>query len=392
MSINSNIKKREMKKSYLMIAAAAMAMAACTNDNVLTDIQEGNESQKAITFSSFSEKLTKADPTTNDLEFYHNTFAVYASKKSTVDASGDPQYPFGAPAAAGAEVNGTKVTYASGDTKPNEWTYSPYRFWDKQATYYFCAYAPESAPIRLKYNTATSEVNDAANDFVISTAYELKGQNLQAAGATEAEILTGFDNADENDCDLMIANVVYEEGASHSDEVTFDFKHILAKFNVTAIKADVLDNAVVKIQSIKIESLNNKGTFSNNAYDGGTYTTGWANIARTDGYTLSYAAADGTEINDWSTANKLYFIESLVMPQVIADGQCKITVVYTITTGTGADAYTEKYIRTLDLQDAFTSFFDRYNYTLNLKISADVIKFDASVSAWADYSKDITIE
>lgn len=385
-----------MKKSYLILAAVAGLFASCSNEVLVDDQPTRTDMPKAIGFSTFSDLSTRVG-TATDLEFYHNTFVVYGTKKSTVDAADPVQYVFGDDASTTAgNTAGTTVTFNSGANDPNDWTYSPYRYWDKQATYYFRAYAPEAAPLALNYAAAGNAVNVAANDFVTTAAYTLVGQNLQATAATEGEILSGFTGEAGKDCDMMVSDVVYEEGATHNPDVNLIFKHILAKLNVTVAKAAVLDAAVVNVKSIKIESLKDKGTFSDNDYDGGTYASGWDNVVYSAGdaasstYVLAY---NGTETTlNASTAAKKYFIESLVMPQVIADGQSTLTMVYTITTGTGATAHLEKYTATIDMEDAFGSFFDRYSYTLNLTINPTVITFDAGVSAWSTSSKDIEIK
>lgn len=380
-----------MKKIHLLpIVAAVFAVASCNDSEVLLENQPG-ALQEYIGFSNFTDLATRASVQPQDLEEYHTTFSVYATKKSTVDPADPVQYVFGQDAsAAGGNKAGTVVTWQKGATAPNEWTYSPYRFWDKQATYYFVAFAPASAPLALNYYDKGLAVNNASNNIVTTAAYALGGQNLQGTAATTDQIYKGFDNAAGNDCDIMVAPVVYEEGASHNADVTLFFQHILAKLNVTVAKAAILDNSVVKVQSLTIDNLLNKGTYSNNMYDGGTYTSGWSTADYTSStYTLQYQGAETTlNAHDGS---KYYFLESLVMPQVIADAQSTLTLRYSIETGTAPDTHLENYIRTIDLNDAFTSFFDRYNYTLNLTIEPEIITFDASAVDWSDYSKDNTI-
>jgi hypothetical protein len=75
-----------------------------------------------------------------------------------------------------------------------------------------------------------------------------------------------------------------------------------------------------------------------------------------------------------------YFIESLVMPQTIADDQVTLKAKYTIQTG----GYSENYTYQLDLYDveALRKYFDGYNYTLKFTIQPNVIKFDADVTVW----------
>lgn len=110
----TNKMKREMKKSYLTLAAMAMIMASCSNE-VLIDNEDG-QTDVAIGFSTFSDKATKGDVDVNtNLEYYHGTFAVYGTKKSTVDNTISNVF------------DATKITYQNGATTPNDWTYSPYR-------------------------------------------------------------------------------------------------------------------------------------------------------------------------------------------------------------------------------------------------------------------------
>lgn len=380
---------KKMNRTYLVLAAAALVAASCSKD-VLIDRNAPAQTKQMIGFSTFADKATRAGQST-DLEDYHTTFSVYATKKSTVDSTDPIQYVFGGDASTvGGSKTGTTVTFNSGAVAPNDWTYSPYRYWDKQATYCFIAFAPASAPLALNYYDKALEVKNAANNIVTTAAYALVGQNLQGDAATTAQIYSGFDNASGNDCDMMVAPVVNENGASHSTDVTFIFSHILAKLNVTVAKSEKLDDAVVTIKTISIDNLLNKGTYSNNTYKAATATTagvsGWNTADYSSSkYTLNYAG-DETDLND-SDDDKYYFIESLIMPQDIADGQSTLTIKYSITTGTGTDAYTENFTRKLDLADAFTNFFDRYNYTLNITIDPDIITFDANVVEWADYTE-----
>lgn len=419
-----------MKKSYLTLAAMAMIMASCSNE-VLIDNEDG-QTDVAIGFSTFSDKATKGDVDVNtNLEYYHGTFAVYGTKKSTVDN------------AISNVFDATKITYQNGATTPNDWTYSPYRYWDKQANYNFIAVAPNATVVKYT-KAATAEVGDAANDFVtVDGGYTLKGQNLQAT-ATTAEIVKGFTGiAPGTDTDIMVSVKNAQVGASHDAVVNLLFHHILAKLNVTVAKAKVLDDAVVKVDCIEIAGLDNKGNYSENAYVApstfekatGTYVSGtiyyndeagtdltdvtgfdastdvsnlyvakakvsgWSSTTATTGYALKYVAVDGAtdntlvKVNEENKVVPTYFIESLVMPQAVASET--LTLKYSITTKDENDTpYTENFTYKMDLKDAFANgFFDRCNYTLNFTIQPDVIKFDATAVVWDDQEAvNITIE
>lgn len=424
-----------MKKSYLTLAAMAMIMASCSNE-VLIDNEDG-QTDVAIGFSTFSDLTTKADPSKTDLEYYHGTFAVYGTKKSTVDN------------AISKVFDATTITYKAGATTPNDWTYSPYRYWDKQANYNFIAVAPSSDIV--EYSIATGkEVGDAANDFVtVEGGYTLKGQNLQAT-ATAAEIVKGFTGiAPSTDTDIMVSVKNAQVGASHDAVVNLLFHHILAKLNVTVAKAEVLDKAEVKVDSIVISGLDNKGIYSEKAYvapstfvkatgnyvpgtvyyddeKGKTLTnvtgfnentdvssyyvakakvSGWYSLSSeqvdSKDYALMYKAAEDAKDNTLSNTTDsdprkvvpTYFIESLVMPQSLAAE--KLTLKYSITTKDDQNkTYTENFTYQMDLKKAFNDgFFDRCNYTLNFTIQPDVIKFDATAVVWDDQEAvNITIE
>jgi len=372
------IKEKTTKGNLLLsvlIAVVAIVFAACSSDVVLNDIAESQtDTPKAIGFTSFSEKITRADI---DLEYYHNTFVVYGTKQSTVDNA--IQYVFGGKATALGNQDGVTCTYdAASTTVTGYWKYDNPRYWDKQAEYDFIAYAPDNAPLRYFYNAADAQVGDPNNKFVTNADYTLAGTNLQAT-ATTAEKVKGFTG--DVDLDIMISTAKSQCGSNNAD-VALVFKHILSKLNVTFAKADVLNDATVTVTSVEITGLKEKGSYNESDYvnDEFTKTSGWTTIdVTTSTYKLAYS---GSQALNNSTGSAFYFIESLVMPQTIDDDQVTLVAKYKIESGT----YSENYTYELDLYDIATlqKFFDGYNYTLNFTIAPDVIKFDATVTPWTD--------
>ena len=383
-------------RNYLWIAAAAM-LAACSNDVALRDnVQTQTEAPKAIGFNSYSLKATRGDATVKtNLEYYHSTFAVYGTKQSNNDET-DIQYVFGAaPTETVLTPDGVTCTYkTAADAVLGDWKYENPRYWDKQATYDFIAYAPVSAnnPIRYSYAEVGAQVGDDGGEFVTIDPYTLKGTNLQAT-ATIAEIVKGFTGT--ADLDLMISapnaqqdlNTAGTAYKAHDEYVDLIFRHILAKLNVTFAKAAVLDNATVTIKSVKIEGFHSTGSYqeSNYAVSSDSKTSGWVATTPEEEatpYVLAYSNTEGQALNK-SNEEPYFFIESLVIPQTIdADNKVILTAKYTIKSGTYSEDYTYK----LDLHSvaALNEFFDGYNYTLKFTIQPDVIKFDASVTRWDD--------
>ncbi len=390
-----------MKKSYLMLAATATILASCAQtDKINTDLKDTTE-PKVIGFSSYSEKATRGDANTEaNLEYYHGTFTVYGSKKSTNDNTISEVFDGGVTSI---------LTYSNGSTAPNDWTYSPYRYWDKQANYKFIAVAPNANIVKYDWNAqATTLAEVGTDDFVSASDYILTGQNLQKT-ATSAEIKKGFVGGAGNDTDIMTSSLVSENGATHNPDVNLVFKHILAKLNVTVAKAKLLNNADVYIKNIEINGLKDKGS----NYDESTYTEGdntvTPEIAPQSGWTASYsddaphayklrydyeddankqAGQVGAKLAQFDeTGNKTiptYFIESLVIPQAVAANAATLTLKYQIVTGTGVNKHEEDYTFKLDMNQAFASYLDRHNYNLNLTINPDVITFDASTSPWGN--------
>lgn len=380
-----------MRKSFYILAAAATMLASCAQTEKINNDLLNNE-QAVIGFASYSEKTTRGnveEPT--NLEYYHGTFAVYGTKKNKHDAT-DIQYVFGGKATATGVQAGVTCTYQNpADAVLGDWKYTDPRIWDKQADYNFIAYAPALAgnPIRYYYDAANSKVGDAGNCFKTSSAYILTGTNLQAT-ATQAEKTKGF-NAANTDLDLMISGSVAKDGANHGDYVNLAFKHILSKFNVTIAQAESLYNSVVTIKEVTISGLKDKGSYDQADYDNtaNPMVSGWTADTESNTYELTYNQANGQVLDKgqyvadvYQAGTPYFFIESLVMPQDIADDAVTLNIKYNIKTGN----HSEDFEYELDLYDvaALQKFYDGYNYFLNFTISPDPIKFDASVTPWAN--------
>ena len=86
-----------MKKSYLMIAAAALLVACSNNDTIKEIVTPDN----VIGFSTYTSKQTRAENSTNDntdnLEAYNTNFKVWGYKNVYVNANPDNtnEYVFG---------------------------------------------------------------------------------------------------------------------------------------------------------------------------------------------------------------------------------------------------------------------------------------------------------
>jgi hypothetical protein len=394
-----------MKKSYLMIAAAAAVFAACsTNDNFKVIDNEG----PAISFSTYAQKATRAENSnssyTLDLKDHHLTFKVWGYKNTEEKAV----------------FNGDSVGY---NTATNKWSYLFNRYWDKTATTYeFYAFAPEDAP--FTFNGVSTIPTQKDGYFTITSAYNKAGENVSPKNSGDP-VVVWKDNAS-TDVDLLIADTCRLSGSAlttaQASEVTLNFIHILSRLNITVKTISDLDPTVSTKDSLCVDSI-----IISNFYHSGTFdeTTGSVNANDLQAGTTSRWTKSGTTeeykyvLDYTATTDPIYVVEALIIPQEIK----KDTINLDGTFPTGADvnapyikiAYSiysynakdgskstnkEHYTAYYNLAKIFgiatngdkLAFCEGWQNTLNITISPALIKFDAKVAPWAEKkNEDLTI-
>lgn len=373
-------------KKILYLAAAAAMMVSCMENEKIGNL-DVYEASRVIGFNTISEKATRAN--VESLETYHTTFAVWSTKKS--NNTGAVEAVFN-----GDDANDI-ITYDATKMEPNNWTYSPYRYWDKQATYNFVAVAPNSDIIR--YNKPADVANNEGTYVTRDNAgYTLVGQNLQPDTATTAEIKIGFVGGN-GDTDLMTATKVTRNGAAAIEDVNFEFKHILAKLNIAIAKDPIYDNVKVLIKDVTVSGLDDNGKYNEGISN---QNSNWISAASANAanYKLAWENANGVELlkgtgegENYEPGKFLYFVESLVMPQSIEEYTKEndvwtkgeyVTINYTIVSGDNSENY--NYVLPLYEGDVkvFDNFQERNNYTIFLTVRPNVITFDASTNVWTD--------
>lgn len=374
-----------MRKSFLIIAAAAM-LASCWETEKIGKDFVNEENPTVIGFNTVSEKATRATASETDLEYYHNSFNVYSTKTSNNVTDATPEVVFD------GNLEADLISFDSTRMAPNNWTYSPYRYWDKQATYAFVAVAPNSKIVKY---SKSENVADNAGTFVTTntTGYTLVGQNLQTSDApADAEIRKGFTGANGGDTDIMTSGKITRNGANPAEDVNLEFHHILAKLNIAIAKDPTFDNVKVIIRKVQVVGLDDNGTY----YEGTSDTeSAWTSSKVNDDYKLLWENANGKELpgsTDEANGKKLYFIESLIMPQSIEQNVEKLIIDYTIVTETRE----EKYNYELKFDDGqnnkvFENFRERNNYTVSLTVRPNIITFDASATLWVDQTAESTV-
>ena len=387
-----------MKKSYLMIAAAAALLTACSNSEKLTNELSQPTQKDRIGFASYSEKTTRGDDANSvKLEDFYDTFDVYAWK--TVGTT-PAQEVFKHTPVAFFDANHEHRTYVYASTSPstewgtsyltdyaNGWLYENVRYWDKLAdSYEFFAIAPYEAtpdPALTVASGATNIAIGTSNDkYDISNEKNL-AINPNITNEKKYFVFTK---------DYMLA----EKSDTKNQLVTLNFKHILTKLNIKITIQDTYKG----IQSLTINKLEIAGLKKEGYY---TATDGWTtNGSYSKDITADYCIANPA--NNGTNYSGYYWFQTLVFPQTFtcASNEAQqnsqgltqyLYIKYTI----GTEIFEAYY----DLTYAFnnnavvadqnqginaTTFelIKGTEYTLNIKVGPAPIVFDAVVDDWDD--------
>ena len=379
-----------MKKSYLMIIAAAAALlTACSDNDTFKSAVQEQQAEQALSFSAYADKVTRGTNSTALQDFY-TVFGVYGWKTvAKTDGSGNENQPvfvnipneYFTADAAGTVVYKTSGkpsaewalpdNFGTGEGKRGYWYYENVRYWDKMASeYQFFAIAPYDDAATPVYTVAASDpdatdeqknnnfsIYSSENKYDISKEYNLARTNLTANPISETEApkadltYSGFKK------DFMIAakQTLKPFGSVTTTDVQLIFHHILTKLNVKIQKSENYKaQQPLKVNELKIARLAKDGYYT---YNTNMATNGWATSGTYDiDINTAYALANGDANYD-----KYYWIETLIFPQTI---NCKAGGAQpTATDLTGLYLYIQYQIGT----EVYNSYYDLayvFDYTL----------------------------
>ena len=294
-----------MKKSYLIIAAAALAMASCSKENIVDDVNFNDNETVAITFEQFVNKATRAEVVDEAALVTEGGFKVWGYKaKNVASGSAIAWTPMN------MIFNGVEVT-ATTASSDAVWTYASTKYWDKTCSYRFYAGGPISHTNGTLACTASGDI------------MKFKVTGAESAPATESK------------SDFVIDRVVNQKDAStviSGYKETFDFHHIMAKISFAVKKSeDLASSDVLILKDIKMSGYNAaSGDFVQNKFDG-TWNelniSEWNQTTTASGETVQLASGEPLEF----TAKETNLVKSYIMvPQQIAANTLKFTVSYTL--------------------------------------------------------------
>lgn len=187
-----------MKKSLLMLGAAAMMLASCTQNEVV-EVAES----RAIGFDAFVNNTTKVDIV--DAQFAK--FWVFGAYDNTTSWA-----PF--------------YTNDVVEKKQNVWTAAKTAYWTASKSHRFAAYAD-----------GTSQLTN--------------GVEFEAATGTNGTLKFTDYTVGENDLVAAVATAMTWDGSAEPSKVGFTFKHLLSKVKFT-FTTDAANDYVMKIENLKI--------------------------------------------------------------------------------------------------------------------------------------------
>lgn len=386
-----------MRKSFLIIAAAAMLAACYDNVKLNNDPEFQPTANDMIGFSTYSEKATRASETNSvNLYDFYKTFDVYAWKNSgadeqnvfnhvpveyfTTDTQGTYVYKT-APAKPSTEWGASWATSFKG------WFYQEIRYWDKLATgYNFYAIAPyeptPSPALAIANGDDNIKIGSASDTYKISTEKNLAGYPT----ITNDKKYFGFNK------DYMLA----DKSETKYQLVSLNFHHILTKFNVMITLTDkYIGSQPFTIKELDIVGLEDEGYF---VYGTNMTTNGWTtksgskyDIKLDKDFILKNVPES---VEDKTEYSGYYWIQTLIFPQTLtcaSPGALKeapankyLYIEYTIGTEIFKAYYDLAYVFDNTLIAGGTYNLEQGSeYTINIKVGPEPIVFEANASKWA---------
>lgn len=331
-----------MKKHLLYLVAGALALSACTSEEVYDESIQNN----AIGFQNVVSKQSRgdvADITYNSIKQFY-VYGYYTM----------PSY----------EGNPIQIFDAESVTRPDltkdDWNYDHTRYWVPTATYYFYAYS--------------------CNNTYLREQFGLFAMNMSGSTPNERALkISEYRCDDKHQHDLVFAS---KEGVkaemSGNAPVNFKFQHLLTKVDAKFTSKFPAEYDVV-ISEVRFENICNIGWYNPNS--------GWYKVERDEDatenpkvYLLSQEDGSITATAGKSTPTTC---SAVVLPWTYNDISNNVTIKFKVAVNTtipgkdGAPDIVEN-ILTRDLSGTWSPDWKMgYKYTYNIAISGSTTKLEA---------------
>lgn len=339
-----------MKKTLLTLAVGALALSACTSEDVL---KEGPQSN-AITFTNVVGKNSRALTSENFGLFY--VFAYYTM---------------------GNDLNVRKNIFTDTPiTKSgNDWSSPISRYWVEGANYSFYAYSCENKHIAPDYGGPSVDRNDGT--------FRLNYTSHAEGGISH---------------DLVFASATDVLGKeSDNQPVPMQFKHILSKVNLSFV-SDFPEGYTIEVNNISIENFQNTATFTANkkAVSDGSLGS-WGNVdydgKQPNKFTMNTKGNSKTTLNgDPVVTSECYMIPHHYDSNNSKDNPVKIQFNIKVTNESNQTILSNTLVGSWHPNWRMGT---QYTYTIRLSGSSagmDEIKFGVGMTDWNDPDSNNTPE
>lgn len=356
-----------MKKVFL-IAAAVVAFAACSKNEVLPSSSINNEI--SFNVAPRTKALTLGQIEFNkDLTF--QTYAYYLPDGQTwATHTATPQ----------TYIDNAKIEFVDPQWKNATHTY----YWPKQGKLTFLSW------------TAVKENWTSGGKLVVN--YD----PTDATCAHDSGLKFSFDAVNNKNKDILVADIAADKNANVETYLATGvptlFKHQLSYvvFKVRTDKDYTTAGKKFELNSIKFgTSLSKSATYQQIATTG--VVAGWTETAK-GGQEYYNGGTNPAVIKHDETVLTSNDTQNLYLPQTFAEDGNEVTIQYTITTtegtSTSKDVVTKKFsLNPSTGTKVFTTWEPGKKYTCTLTFSLDEITWDPAVQDWDPVTAaDITIK
>lgn len=259
-----------MKKHFILGIMALAALASCTKSEVLN---QGSQTEKGVSFTSYVGKATQTKAATlNTAKVATEGIGVLAWRTGSDNAS-EALLDKDAP----AFMNNFKLYSNDAGTT---WTYTPQRYWPSTgALVSFYAYAPYIDPAVTyddddEYGRKNIKINQVTDDPSTTDIIEKGGQYIITLNVPKYDIGTTDVNtgsAYEYQTDFMVSRKGNETAAGYNQNLNKDFeddvhlqmKHALSKISFVAKAGDKDEDERYEYTKVIINDLKITGNFAN---------------------------------------------------------------------------------------------------------------------------------
>lgn len=343
-----------MKKLFIIAAAAVVALAACTKNDV---------DRKGINFNTVAGRNTKVPLTGTIYKTTDPTFGIFCyaltDGKTWAANSADGQ----------TYMDNVEISYNDTD---KIWEPATVYYWPLSGSLTFVGYSPYGCAGTVAYAPATKALT--ITDFTV-----------KAAAADQEDLMWATTNPDLTDNQSTYTS---ESATSTLKGVNEVFHHALSQVKFNVKKAEGLDDWTITVNTITFAAYN-KGTMTvtNDA------TPVWSAQGLLTGGDAFDFDTTGSDVDapNFSAAFAPFGVANMPVPQTLAADTQKFTITYSLKKGSvdlGSKTVTADLLGT-----EVTAWAPNTIYNYNIVIDLNKIYFNPTIVEWeTGASQEITVK